>query len=476
MAVIVFAAFFASGGLNAGTPLAIASTPVSATEPPAKALSSNRIPSVSVPNGRASGSGGTGPAVPVAIRNAPIPTIARAKPDEEVGRHREDVPRLAQAAQVRDRDERDRDEGDLDPDVVRGRDDRLDLRDRRGRRDRHGHDVVDEQRRGGDQPEDRREVRARDDVRATTVRVRPADLPVRHRDHGQQDRDRDRRPGSRGAGRAAPATIRTRRISSVAYADELMASELKIARAFFLDRRSPISSSFASGRPKTTWRMRATARPGRRPRYSRPLRARPARRARRSGSTGECGRSTRTRRSPDLRPLSCRRPPITGGLPDSRSMTPQPSRRGPMRRLTAPATALDRCNSKLTPAAWAWARPRAAARSAASRPVSWTTLARPDDDELDRDIDLAERHVERIRLGIGRGLRPDFMHVSNVRGSPKREPRWLAVLPLNNPSTSRAEPPQGSRIRYPTPGSAVIRSCIVPVGSAAASLRRSRLT
>ncbi len=34
--VIVFAAFFASGGLNAGTPFAIASTPVRATEPPAK--------------------------------------------------------------------------------------------------------------------------------------------------------------------------------------------------------------------------------------------------------------------------------------------------------------------------------------------------------------------------------------------------------------------------------------------------------
>ena len=43
IAVIVLAAFFDSGGLNAGTPLAIASTPVSATEPPAKALSRSRI-------------------------------------------------------------------------------------------------------------------------------------------------------------------------------------------------------------------------------------------------------------------------------------------------------------------------------------------------------------------------------------------------------------------------------------------------
>jgi hypothetical protein len=40
----------------------------------------------------------------------------------------------------------------------------------------------------------------------------------------------------------APANTRTRRISSVAYADELMASELKIASAFFFARRSPMSS------------------------------------------------------------------------------------------------------------------------------------------------------------------------------------------------------------------------------------------
>ena len=41
----------------------------------------------------------------------------------------------------------------------------------------------------------------------------------------------------------APAKTRTRRISSVAYADELMASELKIASAFFFARRSPMSSA-----------------------------------------------------------------------------------------------------------------------------------------------------------------------------------------------------------------------------------------
>ena len=80
MAVIVFAAFFASGGLNAGTPFAIASTPVRATDPPAKAFSSSRNPIASVPNGTASGSGGTPATLPVTMRMTPIATIASARP------------------------------------------------------------------------------------------------------------------------------------------------------------------------------------------------------------------------------------------------------------------------------------------------------------------------------------------------------------------------------------------------------------
>jgi hypothetical protein len=60
---------------------------------------------------------------------------------------------------------------------------------------------------------------------------------------------------------AAPASTRTRRISSVAYADELMASELKIASAFVFDSRSPISAALDSGRPNSTARARANARP-----------------------------------------------------------------------------------------------------------------------------------------------------------------------------------------------------------------------
>ena len=57
------------------------------------------------------------------------------------------------------------------------------------------------------------------------------------------------------AASAAPARTKARRISSVAYADDEMASELKMASALTFDRRSPASSSEASGRPRTTPRI-----------------------------------------------------------------------------------------------------------------------------------------------------------------------------------------------------------------------------
>ncbi len=76
--VIVFAAFRASGGLKAGTPLAIASTPVRATDPPANARSSRKSVSPSTPGVRASAWGGSGFAVPPTMRARPTPTIPRA--------------------------------------------------------------------------------------------------------------------------------------------------------------------------------------------------------------------------------------------------------------------------------------------------------------------------------------------------------------------------------------------------------------
>src|SRR3954464_1005256 len=90
-----------------------------------------------------------------------------------------------------------------------------------------------------------------------------------------------------------------------------MASELKMASAFFLDSRSPISSSFASGRPMRTPLSRTLARPTEvvgalaaafavswfGPEYRK---------------YAVCGRSTRIRLSPGFRPEMGRRPPIIG--------------------------------------------------------------------------------------------------------------------------------------------------------------------
>ena len=101
MAVIVSAAFLASGGLNAGTPLAIASTPVSATEPPANALQEQEdARAARSRTGTASGGGGSGSAVPVTMSGQPDGDDPQREPDEQVGRDREDVPGLAQAAEV----------------------------------------------------------------------------------------------------------------------------------------------------------------------------------------------------------------------------------------------------------------------------------------------------------------------------------------------------------------------------------------
>ena len=57
-----------------------------------------------------------------------------------------------------------------------------------------------------------------------------------------------------------PPRTRTRRISSVAYAEDEIASELKIARAFFFVSRSPSSSTEASGRPRKNRRTAANTR------------------------------------------------------------------------------------------------------------------------------------------------------------------------------------------------------------------------
>src|SRR3981081_1075473 len=93
--VRVVRAFFHSGGWKAGTPSEIASTPVSAVQPEANALSSRKMLTCRVACREMSG---------------PPPDGDHREHhedagDEEVGRRREDAPRLADAAQVADDEE-----------------------------------------------------------------------------------------------------------------------------------------------------------------------------------------------------------------------------------------------------------------------------------------------------------------------------------------------------------------------------------
>ena len=111
--------------------------------------------------------------------------------DEQVGRDREDVAGLAQAAQVADGDQADRADPDDHAPIEQRREGRDDLLDRRRGRHRDRQDVVDEQRRGRDERDPLADVPAGDRVRAATGRVGDADLAVADRDHDQQAADQD---------------------------------------------------------------------------------------------------------------------------------------------------------------------------------------------------------------------------------------------------------------------------------------------
>src|SRR6185436_16981541 len=120
-----------------------------------------------------------------------------------------------------------------------------------------------------------------------------------------------------------------------------MASELKIASALVLESRSPISSSWWSGRPRTMPRAFA---------MSRPLGVVGTLAASLAVSWpfpvyrkyGACGRSTRTRLSPGLRPCSDRRPPIMR-RPSAmaRSQAERQPRGEPLRQPRGPHVGLD---------------------------------------------------------------------------------------------------------------------------------------
>ena len=98
----VMRAFRHSGGLKAGTPSEIASTPVSAAAPELKARRMRRIPSASPPASAVSHSAGGvySGIVPVASTEDADADHGKDRDDVEVGRRHEDRPRLADAAQV----------------------------------------------------------------------------------------------------------------------------------------------------------------------------------------------------------------------------------------------------------------------------------------------------------------------------------------------------------------------------------------
>src|SRR3972149_11461087 len=83
---LVAGAFFASGGLNAGTPFDTASTPVIAVHPFENAVNSRKSVSVS-PEGGMEAAASMGAIVPLRARHAPTPmTVSRPTTKEYVGR------------------------------------------------------------------------------------------------------------------------------------------------------------------------------------------------------------------------------------------------------------------------------------------------------------------------------------------------------------------------------------------------------
>ena len=129
--------------------------------------------------------------------------------DVDVGGHREHAARFLDAAEVRDADQRDQRQAEQHPvfgEIVE-LGDRDDGGDAGGDRHRDGEDVVDEQRRAGDERRVLAEVLAAHHVAAAAARVGEDRLAVR-RDHDrQQDRhrdpDRDQRVEAEGEARGA---------------------------------------------------------------------------------------------------------------------------------------------------------------------------------------------------------------------------------------------------------------------------------
>ncbi len=191
--VSVVAAFLGSGGLKAGTPLAIASVPVSATEPEAKARMISSSPSGSRGSGApGSGEGGAACSPRTTIRYTPIAIIEEGRTDEEIRRDGEDVPGFPQPPKVAEGDQHDRGNPDQEAFVRDLGDSRDDLLDRGRCGDGDRHDVIDEQRPGCHEGSERWQIGAGDRIGATARGVGVTDLAVARRDDGEEESDRSR--------------------------------------------------------------------------------------------------------------------------------------------------------------------------------------------------------------------------------------------------------------------------------------------
>src|SRR5437879_6149080 len=98
-----------------------------------------------------------------------------------------------------------------------------------GHRDHDGQEVVDDEGARRDETGYHAEVLARDDVAATTLRIRADHLQIADDHDREDDDDGDRERHVSEATNAAPASARMRIASSVAYADDEMLSDAKMA-------------------------------------------------------------------------------------------------------------------------------------------------------------------------------------------------------------------------------------------------------
>ena len=262
----------------------------------------------------------------------------------------------------------DREDAEDHPLVVQARDRRSDLLDRRRGRHRDRHHVVDHQRRRRDKRHRPPEVPLGHRVAAAAGRIGEADLAVADGDRDQQDGDRDADPQSPRQG-GDPAEDQDakdllgrvgRRADGVRAEDRERLllrqplAELLLARQrpAEQDGLAPWRRACRSGVVGADAASLAVSWPG------------PVQRKR-----AEWGRSTRTRRSPGLRPWSGRRPPIIGSQAGSeafgetaRQARRRASRSGPTRRRRRPAARSPRRRRCRSPASRRSGRRHAAGR------------------------------------------------------------------------------------------------------------------